>query len=185
MILAPIAIVGAEVPAVRAEVAAVAIDIALIGPDNLTGAAEIRPILLNGGPITRRPILLKLLLVLSNGLPVTVAILPVGPEIPLVPPNVSRVLAHVLTVLAHVALLAPELAPVLLCLRIGNGTGRLCPDARNPDGHCKRPGHCHGLPSIHIVLQWVSDALHPSDAKQREIVYPSRRARDAPSAELI
>ncbi len=174
MILNPVAIVGAEILAVRAEVAAVAIDIALIGPDNLTGAAEIRPILPNGGRITRRPILLKLLLVLSNGLPVTVAILPVGAEIPLVLPNVSRVLAQVLAVLAHVALLTSELAPVLLYLRIGNGTGRLCPDARDPDGHCKRPGHCHGLPSIHIVLPWVSDALHPSDAEQPVIVYPSR-----------
>jgi len=39
-ILAPVAIVGAEVPAIRAEVAAVAIDLAPIGANDLTGAAE-------------------------------------------------------------------------------------------------------------------------------------------------
>jgi len=39
-ILAPVAIVGAEVPVIRAEVAAVAIDLALIGANDLTGAAE-------------------------------------------------------------------------------------------------------------------------------------------------
>jgi len=140
LILTPVAIVGAEVPAVRAEVAAVAIDVALIGADDPTGAAEIRPILLNGGRITRRPILLKLLLVLSNGLPVAVALLPVGAEIPLVLPDVSRVLAHVLAVLAQVALPAPELAPLLLYLRIGNGSGGLRAGARGPDGQCNARG---------------------------------------------
>ncbi len=153
LILTPVAIVGAEVPAVRAEVAAVAIDVALIGADDPTGAAEIRPILLNGGRITRRPILLKLLLVLSNGLPVAVALLPVGAEIPLVLPDVSRVLAHVLAVLAQVALPAPELAPLLLYLRIGNGSGGLRAGARGPDGQC----NARGAPSSeHKINQWLT-----------------------------
>ncbi len=39
-ILAAVAIVGAQVPAVRAEVAAVTIDVALIGANDMTGAAE-------------------------------------------------------------------------------------------------------------------------------------------------
>jgi hypothetical protein len=174
MIFTPIAIVGAEVPSVRVEIAAVAIDVALISPNDLTGAAEVRTILLHGGAVTCRPILLKLLLILPNSLPVAVAILPVGAEILLVLPNVSRVAAHVLAVLAQVALVAPELTPVLLYLWIGNRSGSLCADARDPDGYCQRPGRCHGLPSIHVVLQWIGDALHPSDAKLQVIVYPCR-----------
>ncbi len=138
----------------------VAIDVALISPDDLTGAAEVRSILLNGGAVTRRPILLKLLLVLSNSLPVAVAIFPVGAEILLVLPDVSRVPAQVLTVLAQVALVTSELTLVLLYLWIGNGSGGLCADARHPDSHRQRPGRCHGLPSIHVVLQWIGDALH-------------------------
>src|SRR5437867_8587915 len=173
MIFTPVPIVGAEVPSVRVETAAVAVDIALILPDGLTSAAEVRTILLDGGPVTCRPILLELLLVLSNGLPGAVAILPVGAEILLVLPNVSAVPAHVLAVLAQVALIAPQLAPILMCLRIGNGSRRLCANARDPGGHRQRPDHCHGLPSIHVILQWVSDALHPSDARQRVIVYSS------------
>jgi hypothetical protein len=173
MIFPPIAIVGAEVSSVRVEIAAVAIDVALILPDGLTGAAEARPILLEGGPVPRRPILLELLLVLSNGLPVAMAILPVGAEILLVLPKVAAVPAHVLAVLAQVALIASQLAPILVHLWIGNGSRRLCANARDPGGHRQRPGRCHGLPSIHVILQWVSDALHPSDAKQPVIVYSS------------
>ena len=90
-IVTPVAIVGAEVSSVRVEIAAVAVDVALIGADDLAGATEVRAILLDGGAITRRPILLELLLVLSDGLPVAVAILPVGAEILLVLPDVSRV----------------------------------------------------------------------------------------------
>jgi hypothetical protein len=100
MIFPPIAIVGAEVSSVRVEIAVVAIDVALILPDGLTGAPEVRTILLDGGLVTRRPILLELLLVLSNGLPVAIAILPVGAEILLVLPNVAAVPAHVLAVVA-------------------------------------------------------------------------------------
>ena len=137
MILTPVAIVRAEVPSVCVKVASVAIDVTLIGPDDLPGAAEVRTILLNGGPITRRPILLKLLLVLSNGLPVAVAILPVGAEILPVLPNVSRVPAYVLAVLAQVTLVAPEFAPILMYLWIGNGG--LCANARHPAGHRERP----------------------------------------------
>ena len=111
MIFTPVPIVGTEIPSVRAEIAAVAIDVALIRPDDLAGAAKVRAILLNGGPVTRRPILLELLLVLSNSLPVTVAVLPVGAEILLVLPDVSRVPAHVLTVLAQVARVTSELTP--------------------------------------------------------------------------
>jgi hypothetical protein len=172
MIFTPVAIVGTEVPSIRVEIAAVPIDVALISTNDLTGAPEVRTILLDGRPVSRRPILLKLLLVLSNGLPVAVAILPIGAEILFVLPNVSRVPAHVLTVLAQVALVAPELAPILIYLWIGNGSGGLCTDARSPDGHRQRPGRCHGLPLIHIVLQWVSDALHPSDANEQATVYP-------------
>jgi PII-like signaling protein len=160
VIFTPVAIVGTEIPSVRVEIAAVAIDVALISADDLTGAAEVRSILLNGGAVTRRPILLKLLLVLSNSLPVAVAILPVGAEILLVLPDVSRVPAQVLTVLAQVALVTSELTPVLLYLWIGNGSGGLCADARHPDGHRQRRGRYHGLPSIHVVLQWIGDALH-------------------------
>ena len=174
MIFTPVAIVGTEIPSVRAEIVAVAIDVALISPDDLTGAAEVRTILLNGGPVTRRPILLKLLLVLSNRLPVAVAIFPVIAEILLVLPDVSGVPAHVLAVLAQVALVTSELTLVLLYLWIGNGRGGLCADARHPDGHRQRPGRCHGLPSIHVVLQWIGDALHPSDVKHQVIVYPCR-----------
>jgi len=172
MILTPVAIVGTEVPSVRLEIAAIPIDVALISTDDLTGAPEVRTILLNGGPVPRRPILLKLLLVLSNRLPVAVAILPVGAEILFVLPNVSRVPTHVLTILAQVALVAPEIAAVLLYLGIGNGNGALCADARSPNGHREGPGRCHGLPLTHIVLQWVSDALHPSDANEQATVYP-------------
>jgi hypothetical protein len=114
IILPPVAVVGAKVPSVRVEIAAVAIDVALISPDDLTGTPEIRTILLNGRRIARRPVLPKLLLVLSNGLTVAVAILPVAAEITLVLPNLSRVVSHVLAVLAHVALVAPKLAPILL-----------------------------------------------------------------------
>jgi hypothetical protein len=183
MILTPVAIVGAKVLSVRVEPAAVAIDVALISPDDLTGTPEIRTILLKSRRIARRPVLPKLLLVLPNGLTVAVAILPVAAEVTLVLPNVSRVLSHVLAVLAHVALVAPKLAPVLLYLRIGNGSGSLGADVRDPDGHRQRPGHCHGFPSIHVVLPWVSNALHPSDAGRPAIVYPSGRARGAPSTE--
>jgi len=155
MIFSPIAIVGAEISSVRPEIAAVAIDVALILPDGLTGAAEARTVLLDGGPVPRRPILLELLLVLSNGLPVAIAILPVGAEILLVLPNVAAVPAHVLAVLAQVALIAPQLAPILMYLWIGNGSRRLCANARDPGGHRQGPGRCHGLPSIHVILQWV------------------------------
>jgi hypothetical protein len=170
-IFTPIAMVGAEVPSVRVEIAAVAIDVALIGPDYLTGATEVRTILPNGGVIAQRPILLKLLLVLSNGLPVAIAILPVGAEILLVLSNVAAIPTHVLAVLAQVAPIAPQLAPILMYLWIGSGSRRLCANTRDPGSHRQRPGHCHGLPSIHVILQWVSDALHPSDAKQPVIVY--------------
>jgi hypothetical protein len=170
-IFTPIAIVGTEVPSVRVEIAAVAIDVALIGPDNLTGATEVRTILPSGGLITKRPILLKLLLVLSNRLPVAVAILPVRAEILFVLPNVARVPAHVPTVLAQVAPIAPQLVPISRYLWIGSGSRRLCANARDPGSHRQRPGHCHGLPSIHVILQWVGDALHPSDAKQPVVVY--------------
>jgi PII-like signaling protein len=172
MIFTPVAIVGAEIPSVRVEIAAIPIDVALISTDDLTGAPEVRTILLNGGPVPRRLILMKLLLVLSNRLPVTVAILPVGAEILFVLPDVSRVPTHVLTILAQVALVTPELAPILIYLCIGNGSCGLCADARNPNGHREGPGRCHGLPLIHIVLQWVSDALHPSDANEQATVYP-------------
>jgi len=137
------------------EITAIVVDVALIGADDLAGAAEIRAILLNGGPITRGPILLKLLLVLSDGLPVAVANLPVGAEILLVLPDVSRVLAHVVAVLAQVAPVAAELAPILMHLWIENGSGGLCAGARDPDGHRHRSRGGHGLPSIHVVLQWV------------------------------
>ena len=113
-ILTPVAVIGTKVPAIRVEIAAVAIDVALISADGLTGRAEIRTILLNGGGIARRPILPKLLLVLSNGLTVAVTILPVAAEIMLVLPNVSSVLSQVLAVLAHAALVAPKFAPILL-----------------------------------------------------------------------
>jgi hypothetical protein len=173
MIFSPSAVVSAEVSSVRVEIAAVAIDVALILPDGLAGAAEVRTVLLDGGPVPRRPILLELLLVLSNGLPVAIAILPVGAEILLVLPNVSAVPAHVLAVPTEVALIAPQLAPILMYLWIRNGSRRLCANARDPGGHRQRPGYCHGLPSIHVILQWVSDALHPSDAKQPVVVYAS------------
>ena len=172
MIFTPVAIVVTEIPPVRVEIATVTIDVALIRPDGLAGAAEVLAILLNGGPVTRRPILLKLLRVLSNSLPVAVAGLPIGAEILLVLPDVSRVPAHVLTVLAQVALVTSELTPILIYLWIGNGSGGLGAYARHPDGHRQRPGRGHDLPSIHVVLQWIGDALHPSDVNDQVVVYP-------------
>jgi hypothetical protein len=160
VIFTPVAIVGTEIPSVRVEIEAVAIDVALISPDGVAGTAEVRAILLNGGPVARRPILLKLLLVLSNGLPVAVAVLPVDAKILPVLPDVSCVPAHVLTVLAPVALVTSELTPILMYLWIGNGCGGLCADTRHPHGHRQRPSRCHDLPSIHAVLQWIELMMH-------------------------
>jgi hypothetical protein len=152
-IFTPISIVGAEVSSVSVKIAAIAVDVALIGPDDLPGFAEVRAILLNGGTVTRGPILPKLLLVLSDGLPVAVANLPVGAEILLVLPDVSRVLAHVVAVLAQVALVAAELAPILMRLWIENGSGGLCAGTRDPDSHRHRARGGHGFPLIHVFLQ--------------------------------
>jgi len=176
-IVTPIAIVGAEVSSVRVEIAAIVVDVALIGADDLAGAAEIRAILLNGGPITRGPILLKLLLVLSDGLPVTVANLPIGAEILLVLPDVSRILSDVVAVLAQVALVAAELAPILMHLWIENGSGGLCAGARDPDGHRHRSRGGHGLPSIHVVLQWVSDAFPPVRREAADNCLPTQMSK--------
>ena len=80
-VLEPVAVVGAEIPAVRVKIALVLIDVTLIVPHGLAGAPEIRPVLLHGGHVARRFVLAELSLVLADRLPVAVTVLPIGAKV--------------------------------------------------------------------------------------------------------